>query len=156
MAFCRNCGTELPEGSAFCQNCGASTQPKTNEQADKFDFSEKVNEFTNTADTTSEYDPADIEANKLMSIFSYVGILFLVPLLAAKNSKFARFHANQGLVLFICIVAVNLLRYIPYAGGILGAVGSLIAFALSVFGIVNAVSGKAKELPVIGKIKLLK
>lgn len=36
MAFCQNCGTQLPEGSAFCSNCGApvasAAQPVQPEQ----------------------------------------------------------------------------------------------------------------------------
>ena len=33
-----------------------------------------------------------------MAILAYFGILVLIPILAAKDSKFARFHANQGLL----------------------------------------------------------
>lgn len=154
MAFCRNCGTELPEEGAFCPNCGAAVQQQNEARGNS--FSDTINDLNNTPDTTAEFDPADIEANKILSLFSYLGILFLIPLLAAKDSKYARFHANQGIVLFIFSIAVNLFRYIPYIGGILGGIGSLLTFVLAIIGIVNAVNGKAKELPVIGKIKLLK
>lgn len=40
-------------------------------------------------------------------------------------------------------------------GGIMGLCG-LVFLALAILGIVNAASGKAKELPVIGKYKILK
>ena len=39
------------------------------------------------------YDSRDVEDNKVMAILAYIWILFLVPLLAAKNSRFARYHA---------------------------------------------------------------
>ena len=68
-------------------------------------FEQKFNAATNTADTTSEFDPNDINQNKIMAILAYFGILVVIPILAAKESKFARFHANQGLVLFIASVA---------------------------------------------------
>ena len=45
------------------------------------------------------FDPADIEKNKLMTGLAY--LLFFLPLLACPKSKFAKFHANQGLLLFI-------------------------------------------------------
>ncbi|MEI8042594.1 MAG: DUF4339 domain-containing protein [Verrucomicrobiota bacterium] len=41
-------------------------------------------------------DPADVDKNKIFAVLAYLGILFLVPLLAAKESRFARYHTNQG------------------------------------------------------------
>ena len=46
-------------------------------------------------------DPADFEKNKIFAILAYLGILVLIPILAAKDSPFAKYHANQGLVLLI-------------------------------------------------------
>lgn len=98
----------------------------------------------------------------------YLGILVLVPLFAARESRYARFHTNQGLVLAIAQFAWTFVsRIIVSAVGavnetvslIIGGVCSLvnIAFAvLTVIGIINAAKGTAKELPVIGKITILK
>ena len=69
-------------------------------------FEEKITSLNNTADTTAEFDQQDINNNKVMAILAYFGILVLVPILGAKESKFARFHANQGLVLCVCGCAV--------------------------------------------------
>lgn len=127
------------------------------------DFNEKVKDLTNTADTTAEYDEQDINNNKIYAILAYLGILVLVPIFAAKESKFARFHANQGLVLLICAVvvevALSILSLIPYVGivfSILSWIVSVVIFIFCILGIVNAAQGKAKELPIIGKFKLLK
>lgn len=106
-------------------------------------------------DYTEEIDPEDIKKNKVMAVLSYIGILVLIPILCAKDSKFARFHANQGLVLFIIeIIAIPVLGLI-FKGWILRIL-SIICFAFAVIGIVYAVQGKAKELPVLGNIKILK
>lgn len=117
-------------------------------------------DILNTPDTTAEFDQSDIQQNKVMAVLAYFGLLFLVPLLAAKESKYAKFHTNQGLVLWIAGliagVVSSILAVIPVVGAILGALISLVMFALMIIGIVNAATGKAKELPVIGKIKLLK
>ena len=40
----------------------------------------------------------DIEKNKIMAVLAY--IIFLIPLLAAKDSPFAKFHTNQGSSIF--------------------------------------------------------
>ena len=53
------------------------------------------------------FNTEDVEQNKVFGILSYIGILVLVPILAAKDSQYARFHANQGLVLFITDVIIG-------------------------------------------------
>ena len=127
------------------------------------DFNEKINELNNTKDTTAEFDQADIENNKIMGILAYISFLVLVPILAAKDSKFARFHANQGLVLLIASIAsgiiIGALGILPLIGWIFSIVGAVVEIATVIFmvlGIVNAAQGRAKELPVIGGIKILK
>ena len=42
----------------------------------------------------TEVTPEDVQNNKVFAILAYIGILVLVPIFAAKESKFARFHAN--------------------------------------------------------------
>lgn len=100
-------------------------------------------------------DPNDVRDNKGMAIVAY--ILFFIPLLAAKNSPFAMYHANQGLTLFICAVAVNIvLSIIPVLGWILLPIANLAIFVLVVLGIVAAAQGQNKPLPLIGAYTLLK
>ena len=98
MAFCNKCGNQLPDGANNCPNCGA---PAGNTQQNTQNAQDFVNNMMNTNDTTSQFDPQDINNNKGMSVLAYIGFLFLVPLLACPNSKFARYHTNQGLVLFL-------------------------------------------------------
>ena len=120
-------------------------------------------------DTTSYYSRSDIEGNKLMAVLSYLGILVLIPILAAKDSPFAKFHATQGLNLLIVSVAWSIVSGI--IGAILGAIGvtflsvmwsiitwlvSIVIFLTMVIGIINAAQGKAKELPIIGGFRILK
>lgn len=130
-------------------------------------FEEKFSTINNTVDTTSEYDPQDIEENKFMAILAYFGILVIIPILAAKDSKFARFHSNQGLVLCITAILYSL-AYQIFAGviisisyhlswmvGIVGLLG-VVLLIWFIIGIVNASKGRAKELPFIGHFKLLR
>lgn len=169
MANCTKCGAVLADNEKFCDACGApvaTVEDKVNAAAEK--ASAKFEEIANTPDTTAQYTAEDINNNKVMAVLAYFGPLVLVPIFGAKDSKFARFHANQGLVLFILDVAygiiVSILNTIFYAisfgfgaimSTILGLVWILIAI-LAIIGIVNASQGKAKELPIIGKIKILK
>ena len=148
MALCKKCGAEVPEGANVCPACGEPASVSAQAQ-------NIAQDFTNTADFTAECDPSDIEQNKVMGVLAYIGILFLIPLLAAPNSKFARFHANQGLVLFLANIALGVVFGI-LINSILGLALSAICLVFMILGIVNAATGKAKELPLIGKIHIIK
>ena len=168
MAFCSKCGTQLNEGQKFCPSCGAPADEKSSEtpatkQSAQADFSQKIANLNNTADTTSDYDVQDIQNNKVMAILAYLSWLVLIPLFAAKESKFARFHCNQGIVLavaeIIAVIVLSILDGLPLIGWIFSIAGSLLGLVcllFAVLGIINAANGKAKELPIIGKFKILK
>ena len=156
MANCVKCNAELAEGAKFCPVCGANQAPEAAQPQAQPDLADKIMGINNTADTTADYDKKDIEDNKLMGVLAYIGILFLVPLFAAKDSKFAKFHTNQGILLFIVGVAGAIVGLLPIIGWILAPIISLATLALTILGIVNVCQGKAKELPIIGKYKILK
>ena len=94
--------------------------------------------------------------NKLMAAISYIWILFLVPLFAAKDDAFARFHANQGLVLFLAGIALGIIGIIPFVGPIVAGIGGLVTFVFMILGIINALKGEMKPLPLIGGIEIIK
>lgn len=96
------------------------------------------------------------EDGKLMAILSYVGVLSLVPYLAEKDNKWVRYHAIQGVNLFIIEVILYIIRMIPILGWIVGWLGSIVTLVISIIGIVNACNGETKELPIVGKIKFIK
>jgi len=122
-----------------------------------------VNELMKSDDLTRNYDIQDINANKPMGILAYIGILVLIPLFTSKQSKFAMFHTEQGITLAIgevCLsVIMSIIAFIPVVGWIiniiLGLVG-LVFLILAIIGIINAANGQAKELPLVGKIRLVK
>ena len=109
-------------------------------------------------DDTITPDPSDVEKNKVMAILAYLGCLCLVPLLAAKDSPFARFHTNQGLTLLLGWIIIGTLDFMVsmwiVTMGLLAV--RLGMFVLSILGIVNAAGGKMQPLPLIGGITLLK
>lgn len=165
MVYCGKCGAQISEDVKFCPSCGAEISVPEKQTDAQVQFEESY--FNKTVDSTSQFEKNDIEQNKVMGILAYIGILVLVPIFAAPKSKFARFHANQGLVLLISeilyTVAYNILSVILYSiywrlGFIVSLIGlfGIAFFVLAIMGIINAASGKAKELPIIGKFKVLK
>ena len=164
MARCTQCGREAGTGK-FCQGCGA---PIATERAQSgADYAERIRRMNDTEDTTDRYQKRDVDENRAMAILAYFGPLVLIPLFAAKGSRFARYHTNQGLVLLLAAIAYSIAQTIvtiiltaiwwrlAFIGSILSIV-SIVFFVLMILGIINAANGRAKALPLIGGIRLLK
>lgn len=105
--------------------------------------------------------------DKVMGVLCYIPFICLIPIILG-GSPFVRYHANQGLVLFIVdlvlgtIIALcaTILKIIPvigaWLGGIAGGLFGLIILVFILCGIVHVVNGETKPLPGIGAITLLK
>lgn len=79
----------------------------------------------------------DIEINKAVAALSYISILFVIPLILKRESKFCQFHAKQGLILFF----FNWMLLIP--------VLNLVFLVIIVVSIVKTVDGKMWEIPFV-------
>lgn len=168
MAFCRYCGKPLEDKDRFCPSCGA----KNEGSGTAFGGNPPADGGTPyTPQNEDGYDPRDVESTKVVCAISYIGILFFVPLLAYPDSRFAKFHANQALILLIfsvifrvfCAVAAGIWWALPFLPNFVGNLGGgifdlaewAVPFAAGIFGFVNALNGKAKEIPVIGRFNLI-
>ena len=86
-------------------------------------MSNDFNDFMNTPDDTGMYDTQDIQTNKVWAALSYVGILFILPLLVnGGQSRYAKYHANQGFILFLANIVVGIASAILGKIPVLGAV----------------------------------
>ena len=103
----------------------------------------------------NDYTSEDIEKNKTMAGLSY--FLFFLPLIVCPESGYAKFHANQSLLLLITGVAGNvILGIIPVIGWMLMPIFGAGILILGVMGLINGFGGKVKTLPLIGKFNILK
>lgn len=100
-----------------------------------------------------------IEEGKLFAFIGYWGLLFLVPILAKKDNKFAVFHGKQGMVLTIAFIAViivfTILSIIPYIGILFMIIEWLALIVMCVFaiiGMIQALTGKYWKMPIFGDI----
>lgn len=172
MAYCKNCGQKLQDEAKFCADCGtpaeSQTEEKKNAPAPDVKTEEKKEKKSELSEEMKER--IDINNNKTYSYFAYLGILVLIPILSAPNSKFARFHSNQGLILAIVYFAYSIISSIARTilGFILGSlpiVYTLLSFVLflpyiallacTIMGLINVSKGECKKLPVIGEYQLL-
>ncbi len=101
--------------------------------------------------TASPGSTDEIEQGKSLAWLSYLGILWLVPMLANKENAFCKFHVKQGIVLTIFWFAVGIVGAIPVIGWFLILpVGSLFAFVMAIIGIIQAAGGKYWKMPLLG------
>jgi len=152
MSFCNKCGAQITPNATFCPSCGTQSTDAQQQGPQQQGYS-GGNDATN---------------NKAMGILAYLGILVLIPFFTAKESPFARFHANQGLVLAIAEIAygivISILGVVFLAmswrlAAIMSTIFGIVWLAflgLAILGIINAANGKTAPLPVIGKITILK
>ena len=101
---------------------------------------------------------------KVICILAYLfGILFFLPLVVYPGDGAARFHANQALVILLCTVigevVFGILCLIPLIGILFGILCGLFGLAVlpaCIYCIVGAAKGECWELPVLGKIRLIR
>ena len=95
--------------------------------------------------------------DKLLSLLSYISIFWIVGLFVIKDNEIVRFHAKQGLILFLYNLIGNIIMFILVFDSIFFIINMLFsvsAFVFKVIGIYNAALLKKKKLPIIGNIKI--
>ena len=103
-----------------------------------------------------DYSYMNKQDTKGITIATLSYLLFFLPFIFCADNKYARFHANQGLVLLIfSAVLILIFAFIPVVGKYFTMFFALVSFIFLIIGISNALSGRAKRLPIIGKINLI-
>ena len=176
MAFCPQCGTNVPDGTPNCPQCGAPIGV-----APAFDPNQGQQQFqqfqqqpyqqpyqqgygaypvvaADPKDHTAEYDPDDISKNKVFAMAPYLlgTIGIIVALLAAQKSEFTMFHVRQALKITVVQVLLVICCIIPILGWIFAGVCSAIIFVLEIIMFFRVCKGKAIDVPIIGGLGFLK
>lgn len=166
--YCRYCGKEMPDDAKKCPSCGKETlesqaQAKLDKAEEVFAKAKKEGKkYFKFEDKSGQFTNRDKEKNRGVSVLAYIPLLFLVPMLTAQDSPYARFHANQGMVLFICAFALwvvgrifAFLTWIPVLGVIIKVIFlilELTMFAAFIYGLLTSSKGKAMKIPFLGNI----
>lgn len=90
---------------------------------------------------------------KTIAIVAYITLIgFVVALIMNSNNKseLGSFHIRQSLGIFILAFASGFIMIIPILGWIVGAAGYVFAFVLWILGLISAVNGELKPVPVLG------
>lgn len=189
MAFCKNCGNPIADGSTFCPNCGTpvdNAQQTYQQEAPQQSYEQPYQQEAPQQSYEQPYqqpvqpqvmnpDGSPLPGEKGLAWLAYVLLApaFLVPMFVKKTSEYCKFHVKQGATLWAVHMAYYILQSIigdiihsaavanPYNGAVVGinvslsilfAAGHVFLSVLAIIGIINAATGKKKELPLIDKI----
>lgn len=106
---------------------------------------------TPTASKPAESGYADYRDQRRSRIFaglSYVGIFCLLPFFFCPQDDFARFHAKQGVVLFVLSLVIDLFSQMSGIAAIL----NVARLFFMIKGILNVSKGLKEPLPYIGQL----
>ncbi len=110
------------------------------------DLDDNISGGEQTSSGTKEYD-----VNRMAIILSYIPFLCFIPLVNLGDNKEVRFHARQGVMLFL----IELVAAIFLIDGISDFIFKVIliaALAFSVAGIVFGLQGKEYRIPYISDL----
>lgn len=93
------------------------------------------------------YDANSLERHRLIAACSYLGVLFLIPLLAEKEDEFVRFHVRQGIVLF----ALEVIASFAFLNEGIGSLIMLVLIVISLVAAWRTYKGKKWLLPIVGQ-----
>lgn len=88
------------------------------------------------------------EGNKALAALSYLSVLFALPYIFTPQDAYAKYHAKQGLKLFIFGIVADIVGSLIGVGWVI----TLVRLYLIYKGMSNALNGKKEPLPWIGEI----
>lgn len=180
MAFCQNCGQQMPENANVCPYCGTAVNAQAAQQAAQAAPQQETAQQAPQQNYTAPVNPTvmpdqDVQQNRGLAWLSYVGLLFLIPMFVKKESPYCQYHVKQGATLCAVEIAYlitksillaiinaifpgyNYYGFIVHSGvynvfSILFNLAYIFLVVLMIIGIVNAAKGNKKDLPLISKI----
>ncbi len=104
--------------------------------------------------------PFDQRGNNLMedgknfAIISYltaIGLIIAFVLNNEKRNDFTTFHIRQSLGIFLAMFIFGMFSYLPFIGWIISVLGLVLLVILWIAGVMNAVNGHKKPVPILGE-----
>ncbi len=149
--ICYNCGNEITTEGTNCPFCGSPLSAAAGNQA-QYNQQAQGNYWSQSQSSNASLDP------KTAGILCYITwIGFLIAVLAGdKENPFVKHHMNNALVIFIASLLLGVVCIIPILGWLVAFAGEIFLLVCIIMGIISAVNGEMKDLPILGQFKIIK
>ena len=158
---CNNCGNEVTTEGTNCPFCGfplyagyQQPQGQGYQQAQGAQYNQNYQQTQGNQSGSFSMDP---KTAAIVCYLTWIGLVIAL-LSADRSDPFFRFHLNNVFVLIIsgCIfgVASVILVFIPILGWLAIVAGSIFLTVCLIMGLINAINGECKPLPLLGSFKI--
>ena len=164
---CNNCGNEVTTEGTNCPFCGfplyagyQQPQGQGYQQAQGAQYNQNYQQpqgFQQNQGNQSGSFSMDPKTAAIVCYLTWIGLVIAL-LSADRSDPFFRFHLNNVFVLIIsgCIFGVVsvILVFIPILGWLAIVAGSIFLTVCLIMGLINAINGECKPLPLLGSFKI--
>ena len=165
---CNNCGNEVTTEGTNCPFCGfplyagyQQPQGQGYQQAQGTQYNQNYQQpqgFQQNQGNQSGSFSMDPKTAAIVCYLTWIGLVIAL-LSADRSDPFFRFHLNNVFVLIIsgCIFGVVsvILVFIPILGWLAILAGSIFLTVCLIMGLINAINGECKPLPLLGSFKIV-
>lgn len=89
---------------------------------------------------------------RFMALISYISVLCLIPLIFDENDPYVRFHARQGVILWIWGVLAIFSLHLPGIGGFIFSASAIMITLMSLYGMLSVLLSKNWRLPFLARL----
>lgn len=177
VMYCSKCGALISSDAIFCPKCGTKvsseyTQNTYNSKGWNYQSNQQ-----NQNQNWNSFQQAPKTNRNLWCALAYIPVLFWLPLVADSQNPLSKKSANQGLLLLILNVIVQVIFsvineifdftdhffFLSFPMGILSSIVNMISIIIHlalvvcvIVGIIRTLNGEEFEIPIVGKIQLIK
>jgi uncharacterized membrane protein len=112
------------------------------------EFERKKEELLHAAEQANDSSATGGMNARTTSILAYITLIGFIIAFCVGDREGAKFHLNQALVIFL----FSFLSWIPFIGWLWG----ILMFIFWILGLIAAINGEEKPVPIIGGIKIIK
>ncbi len=143
MPFCTKCGNEVHERDVFCVRCGAKQIPQA-KAAPGSDFLAGVR-------------PRDASLACYIPLIGWIPAIVVLAAQRFQNDREVRFHAFQGLYLFVVWLIVDwvvapITAFVPSMPFPLGKALKLAVVGAWIFMLIKVANNQNFRLPILGEL----